>query len=58
MLTGRHKELSMVDGIQHDDIDGVAFVGYHTAATEMWSVPLWIATVGFRGREGCGNDRY
>jgi D-amino peptidase len=32
MLTGRHKELSMVEGIQHDDIDGVAFVGYHAAA--------------------------
>jgi D-amino peptidase len=32
MLTGRHKELSMVEGIQHDDIDGVAFAGYHAAA--------------------------
>jgi D-amino peptidase len=32
MLTGRHKELSMVEGIQHDDVDGVAFVGYHAAA--------------------------
>src|SRR6266700_835437 len=24
MLTGRHKELSMVEGIQHDDVAGVA----------------------------------
>lgn len=32
MLTGRHKELSMVEGIQHSDVDGVAFLGYHAAA--------------------------
>ncbi|MFI0719254.1 M55 family metallopeptidase [Streptomyces sp. NPDC021224] len=32
MLTGRHKELSMVEGVQHGDIDGIAFVGYHTGA--------------------------
>ncbi|MEW1614881.1 MULTISPECIES: M55 family metallopeptidase [unclassified Streptomyces] len=32
MLTGRHKSLSMVEGIQHGDVDGVAFVGYHTGA--------------------------
>jgi D-amino peptidase len=32
MLTGRHKDLSMVEGIQHGDVDGVAFVGYHAAA--------------------------
>src|SRR6266567_2333711 len=32
MLTGRHKKLSMVEGIQHDDVAGVAFVGYHAAA--------------------------
>lgn len=32
MLTGRHKELGMVEGIQHGDVDGVAFVGYHAAA--------------------------
>lgn len=32
MLTGRHKELSMVEGIQHGDVDGVAFVGYHAGA--------------------------
>ncbi|WP_328718360.1 M55 family metallopeptidase [Streptomyces sp. NBC_00247] len=32
MITGRHKTLSMVEGIQHGDVDGVAFVGYHTGA--------------------------
>lgn len=32
MLTGRHKELTMVEGIQRCDVDGVAFLGYHTAA--------------------------
>jgi D-amino peptidase len=32
MLTGRHKDLSMVEGIQHGDVDGVAFVGYHAGA--------------------------
>jgi len=32
MLTGRHKALTMVEGIQHGDVDGVAFLGYHTAA--------------------------
>jgi D-amino peptidase len=32
MLTGRHKDLSMVEGIQYDDVDGVAFVGYHAGA--------------------------
>jgi D-amino peptidase len=32
MLTGRHKDLSMVEGIQNGDVDGVAFVGYHAAA--------------------------
>lgn len=32
MLTGRHKPLSMVEGVQHGDVDGVAFVGYHTGA--------------------------
>jgi D-amino peptidase len=32
MLTGRHKDLTMVEGIQHGDVDGVAFLGYHTAA--------------------------
>jgi D-amino peptidase len=32
MLTGYHKDLSMVEGIQHGDVDGVAYVGYHAAA--------------------------
>ncbi len=32
MLTGRHKSLSMVEGVQRGDVDGVAFVGYHTGA--------------------------
>jgi D-amino peptidase len=32
LLTGRHKTLSMVEGVQHGDIDGIAFVGYHTGA--------------------------
>jgi D-amino peptidase len=32
MLTGRHKSLSMVEGVQHGDVDGAAFVGYHTGA--------------------------
>ncbi len=32
MLTGRHKDLSMVEGVQHGDVDGVAFVGYHAGA--------------------------
>jgi D-amino peptidase len=32
LLTGRHKHLSMVEGIQHGDVDAVAFVGYHAGA--------------------------
>ncbi|GHA42512.1 peptide ABC transporter substrate-binding protein [Streptomyces tauricus] len=32
MLTGRHKSLSMVEGVQHGDVDGIAFVGYHGGA--------------------------
>ncbi|MCX4528906.1 MULTISPECIES: M55 family metallopeptidase [unclassified Streptomyces] len=32
LITGRHKTLSMVEGVQHGDVDGVAFVGYHTGA--------------------------
>jgi len=32
LLTGRHKELSMVEGIQHDDVTAAAFVGYHAGA--------------------------
>lgn len=32
MITGRHKTLSMVEGVQHGDADGIAFIGYHTGA--------------------------
>ncbi|WP_406048976.1 M55 family metallopeptidase [Streptomyces virginiae] len=32
MITGRHKTLSMIEGVQHGDVDGIAFVGYHTGA--------------------------
>lgn len=32
MLTGRHKDLTMVEGIQRDDVTGVAFLGYHAGA--------------------------
>ncbi|MFI9719736.1 M55 family metallopeptidase [Streptomyces sp. NPDC052396] len=32
LLTGKHKTLSMVEGVQHGDVDGVAFLGYHAAA--------------------------
>ncbi len=32
MLTGRHKNLSMVEGVQRGDVDGVAFLGYHCGA--------------------------
>ncbi|WP_116244458.1 M55 family metallopeptidase [Nocardiopsis sp. FIRDI 009] len=32
MITGRHKDLSMVEGIQHGDCDGVVFLGYHCGA--------------------------
>ncbi|MBV9024312.1 MAG: M55 family metallopeptidase [Streptomycetaceae bacterium] len=35
MLTGRHKDLSMIEGVQHappQGPDGIAFVGYHTGA--------------------------
>ncbi|MDX3380854.1 M55 family metallopeptidase [Streptomyces niveiscabiei] len=32
MLTGRHKDLSMVEGVQYGDVDGIAFVGYHGGA--------------------------
>ncbi|MDT0442381.1 M55 family metallopeptidase [Streptomyces johnsoniae] len=32
LLTGRHKDLSMVEGVQRGDVDGIAFVGYHTGA--------------------------
>jgi D-amino peptidase len=32
MLTGRHKDLSMVEGIQDPAVGAVAFLGYHAAA--------------------------
>jgi D-amino peptidase len=32
MLTGRHKDLSMVEGIQQPDASAVAFIGYHAGA--------------------------
>ncbi|MCX4830400.1 M55 family metallopeptidase [Streptomyces sp. NBC_01016] len=32
MLTGRHKSLSMVEGVQHGDVDAIAFIGYHAGA--------------------------
>ncbi|MFD3686636.1 M55 family metallopeptidase [Nocardiopsis sp. NPDC058631] len=32
MITGRHKELSMVEGVQSGDCDGVVFLGYHCGA--------------------------
>ncbi|GAV40076.1 M55 family metallopeptidase [Streptomyces acidiscabies] len=32
MLTGRHKDLSMVEGVQYGDVDGIAFIGYHGGA--------------------------
>nr|WP_246221276.1 M55 family metallopeptidase [Phytoactinopolyspora mesophila] len=32
MITGRHKALTMVEGVQQGDIDGVVFLGYHAGA--------------------------
>ncbi|MDS1269543.1 M55 family metallopeptidase [Lipingzhangella sp. LS1_29] len=32
MLTGRHKDLTMVEGIQSADVAGVVFLGYHAGA--------------------------
>ena len=32
LLTGRHKDLTMVEGVQHPGVAGAAFVGYHTGA--------------------------
>jgi D-amino peptidase len=32
MLTGRHKELSMVQGIEAEEVSAVAFLGYHAGA--------------------------
>lgn len=32
MITGRHKPLSMMEGVQYGGIDGVVFLGYHAGA--------------------------
>lgn len=32
MITGRHKDLTMVEGVQAGDVDGVVFLGYHAGA--------------------------
>jgi D-amino peptidase len=32
MLTGRHKELSMIEGIDDPDVAGIVFLGYHAGA--------------------------
>ncbi|THV32882.1 M55 family metallopeptidase [Glycomyces buryatensis] len=32
MITGRHKALSMMEGVQYGDVDGVVFLGYHAGA--------------------------
>ncbi len=32
MITGRHKALTMVEGVQTGDVDGVVFLGYHAGA--------------------------
>jgi D-amino peptidase len=32
MITGRHKDLSMVEGVQAGDCDGAVFLGYHCGA--------------------------
>lgn len=32
MITGRHKSMTMVEGIQTGDVDGVVFLGYHAGA--------------------------
>ena len=32
MITGRHKNLTMVEGIEHPDTGAVAFLGYHAGA--------------------------
>lgn len=34
MITGRHKALTMVEGVQAGDVDGVVFLGYHAGAGE------------------------
>jgi D-amino peptidase len=32
MITGRHKDLTMVEGVQAGDVDGAVFLGYHAGA--------------------------
>lgn len=32
LLTGRHKDLGMIEGVQYGDVDAIAFLGYHTGA--------------------------
>lgn len=32
MITGRHKALTMVEGLQSGDVDGAVFLGYHAGA--------------------------
>lgn len=32
MITGRHKELSMMEGVQDPEVAGVVFLGYHAGA--------------------------
>jgi D-amino peptidase len=32
MITGRHKALTMVEGVQSGDVDGAVFLGYHAGA--------------------------
>jgi D-amino peptidase len=51
VITGRHKDLTMVEGIQHADVDAVAFVGYHTGAGTVnaqvaaeFGVPVFLVT--------------
>ena len=39
MQPGRHKDLTMVEGVRHGDVDGIAFLGYHTGAAPRASEP-------------------
>ncbi|AKG46202.1 M55 family metallopeptidase [Streptomyces xiamenensis] len=64
LLTGRHKELGMVEGVQRGDIDGIAFVGYHCAAgaegvlahTYLGSCITGVFVDGVRASEGLLNS--
>ncbi|MBO8193742.1 M55 family metallopeptidase [Streptomyces oryzae] len=63
MITGRHKSLSMVEGIQHGDVDGIAYIGYHTGAgsegvlahTYLANSLTGVWADGTRASEGCLN---